>query len=76
MVSREDNFNLNKPVIKEEVSMVIKEMQNGKSPGADGFNVEFFKPCWNVVKHDILDVVEESKRRKSILKASTPLLSP
>eukprot|EP00253_Pinus_taeda_P005494 PITA_05494 len=69
MVSREDNFNLNKPVTEAEVSTIIKDMQNGKAPGPDGFNVDFFKACWNVVKRDILDVVEDSRRSKSILKA-------
>ena len=49
-MSREDNFNLNKPVTEEEVSEVIKDMQNGKAPGPNGFNVDFFKACWNVVK--------------------------
>jgi len=69
MVSREDNFNLNKPVTEEEVSEVIKDMHNGKAPGPDGFNVDFLKACWNVVKQDILDVVEDSRRSKTILKA-------
>lgn len=69
MVSREDNFNLNKLVTEVEVNAVIKDMQNGKAPGQEGFNVDFFKACWNVVKQDILDVVEDSRRRKSILKA-------
>ena len=45
LVSREDNFNLNKPVSEEEVSEVLKDMQNGKAPGPDGFNVDFFKAC-------------------------------
>eukprot|EP00253_Pinus_taeda_P023689 PITA_23689 len=49
-VSREDNFNLNKPTTEEEISEVLKEMQNGKAPGPDGFNVDFFKACWNIVK--------------------------
>lgn len=69
MVSREDNFNLNKLVTEEEVSEVIKDMQNGKALGPDGSNVDFFKACWNVVKQDILNVVEDSRRNKTILKA-------
>lgn len=69
MVSKGDNFNLNKLVTEVEVSMVIKDMQNGKASGPDGFNVDFFKACWKVVKQDILDVVEDSRRSKSILKA-------
>jgi len=68
LVSREDNFNLNGPVTKEEVSEVLKEMQNGKAPGPDGFNVDFFKACWNIVKQDILNVVEDSKMNRTILK--------
>jgi len=45
MVSREDNVNLYRLVTEEEVSGVLKEMQNGKAPGPDGFNVDFFKAC-------------------------------
>jgi len=68
-VSIEDNFNLNKLVNKEEVSEVIEDMQNGKAPGRDGFNVDYFKACWNFVKQDILNVVEDSRRNETILKA-------
>jgi len=51
------------------VSEVLKEMSNGKAPSPNGFNVYFFKACWNIVKHDILNVVEESRREKTILEA-------
>jgi len=44
-------------------------MQNGKVPGPDGFNVDFFKACWDIVKLDILNVVEDSRVNKTILKA-------
>ena len=60
LVTREDNFNLNKPVIEEEIEEGMKEMKNGKALGPDGFNVEFFKSCWRIVKQDILEVVEDS----------------
>lgn len=53
---------------KEEVSEVIKEMQNRKSLGPDGFNVDFFKACWEIIKQDILDVVEDSRKYKTILR--------
>lgn len=69
LVSREDYFNLNRPVTEEEVSEVRKEMQNGKALGSDCFNVDFFKAYWSIVKHDILNVVEDSGRNKTILKA-------
>ncbi len=44
-------------------------MQNGKALGPDGFNVDFFKTCWSIVKHDILNVVEDSRGNHTILKA-------
>lgn len=69
LVSREDNFNLNKSITEEEVSEVLKDTWNCKAPGPDGFNVDFFKACWHIVKQDILSVVEDSRSRKTILKA-------
>jgi len=69
LVTREDNHNLNRLVSEEEVSDVIKDMQNGKAPGPDGFNVDFFKACWDTVKQDILEVVEDSRQHKKVLKA-------
>lgn len=69
LVTREDNYNLNRPVNEEEVNGVIKEMQKGKVLGLDGFNVDFFKACWGIVKHGIIDVVEDSRKNKTILKA-------
>eukprot|EP00253_Pinus_taeda_P001536 PITA_01536 len=65
----EENHNLNRPVSEEEVSEVIHEMQSGKAPSLDGFNVDFFKACWDTVKYDILEVVEDSRRFKKVLKA-------
>jgi exonuclease III len=69
LVTEEQNNNLNKPIVEEEIDQVIQEMPNGKAPGPDGFTVEFFKACWEVVKHDVYRVVEDSRRSTSILKA-------
>jgi len=68
LVSSEDNFNLNKPMTKEEVSEVLTEMKNGKASGPNGFNVDLFKACWNIFKQDILNVAKDSRRDKTILK--------
>jgi hypothetical protein len=47
---------------------VVKEMPKGKASGLDGFTVELFKASWEVVKHDIYEMVEDSRRSNSILK--------
>lgn len=48
---------------------MINEIQSGKAPGPDGFNVDFFKAYWETVENDILEVVEDSRRLKKVLKA-------
>jgi hypothetical protein len=44
-------------------------MPNGKAPGPDGFTVEFSKPCWEVAKHHVYGVVEDSIHSAFVLKA-------
>jgi hypothetical protein len=69
LVTEDQNISLCKPIAKEEIDQVVQEMPNGKAPGPDGFTVEFFKACWDVVKYEIYGVVEDSRRSTSILKA-------
>jgi hypothetical protein len=69
LVTEEQNIFLNKPIATEEVDQALQEMPSGKAPGPDGFTVEFFKACWEIVKYDIYKVVEDSRRSASILKA-------
>ena len=45
LVTEEQNNNLKKPIVEEEIDQVLQEMPNGKAPGLDGFTVEFFKAC-------------------------------
>jgi hypothetical protein len=61
LVTDEKNNNLN--------DQVIQEIPNGKAPAPDGFTMEFFKAFWEVVKHDVYRVVEDSRWSASILKA-------
>ena len=42
------------PLTLDEISDAIKNMKNNKSPGLDGFTVEFFKVFWNYLQHFLL----------------------
>jgi hypothetical protein len=69
LVTEEQNTFLNKSIATEEVDQALQEMPSGKAPGPDGFTVEFFKAYWEIIKHDVYKVVEDSRRSASILKA-------
>ena len=44
-------------------------MASGKAPRPDGFTIDFFKACWDLVKLDVWAVVEDSRSSSSILKS-------
>ena len=60
LVVEEHNQNLRKPITPEEVDQAVQEMPNEKAPRPDGFTMDLFKACWEVVKQDIYDIVEDS----------------
>jgi hypothetical protein len=41
------------PFTKEEIDIVVKSMPADKAPGPDGFNGQFLKACWSIIKEDI-----------------------
>jgi hypothetical protein len=52
-VERVDGLDfLEEPFSAAEIDEVIKKLPNDKSPGTDGFNNEFMKRCWPVIKED------------------------
>jgi hypothetical protein len=38
------------PFSDAQIDEVIKGLPNEKSPGSDGFNNEFIKNCWNIIR--------------------------
>ena len=55
-----DRDNLEGYITYEELTRAAKAMKNNKSPGSDGFPVEFFKFFWNDLGHFILRCINES----------------
>ena len=49
------------PVTKEEVEDILKEMLNDKSPGPDGWTVEFFQHFFKFLREHLVGLVEESR---------------
>ena len=43
---------------EEEVKNAVWECGGSKSPGPDGFNFNFIKSCWEVLKADVMAAVQ------------------
>jgi hypothetical protein len=60
LITPEQNDALKRPITQEEVDQAVKYMPPGKSPGPDGFTTDFFHHCWDIIRKDVWEVVEES----------------
>ena len=60
VVTREMNDSLMRPVSMPNLEGVVSNLPKGKAPGLDGFPAEFFQEFWDIISHDLLDVVHES----------------
>eukprot|EP00253_Pinus_taeda_P019452 PITA_19452 len=65
-IEEEGNDSIMAPVSKEEVEDILKSMQKDKSPGPDGWTVEFFHHFFEYIGDELVAVVEESRRTGSI----------
>ena len=53
-LSSEEKDTLEGKITLDEASTALKAMQNGKSPGTDGFSAEFFKFFWKQLGHFVV----------------------
>jgi hypothetical protein len=49
-----------RPITQEEVDYEVKAMLPGKAPDPDGFTTDFFHHCWDLIKEEVRQVMEES----------------
>lgn len=47
---------LEEPFSHMEIDHVVAQMPSDKSPGPDGFNTDFVKKCWGIIKQDFYDL--------------------
>ena len=63
----EHNHLLSKLVELQEVEEVVNHMENGKSPGPDGFKTKFFHHFWDLIKMKFWRIVEDSRHDRGVL---------
>ena len=47
---------LEEPFTEEEIDKVIQNLPSDKSPGPDGFNTDFIKKCWPIIKQNFYNL--------------------
>lgn len=52
-----------------ELEDTMNKMAYEKAPGLDGFTMNFFHACWDILKYEVLAIVEDSRKIGNILKA-------
>ncbi|GAU27776.1 hypothetical protein TSUD_215870 [Trifolium subterraneum] len=70
-LSAEDNVCLLEPFDEDEVKDIICNCDGNKSPGPDGFNLNFFKACWSIVRSDVMAYLHEFHENSILPKAIT-----
>jgi len=65
--TKRDVQELGKPIFAKEIKLVMKIFSREKSPGPEGWTVEFFLMFFDLIGNDVLEVVEESRRSDSMI---------
>ena len=65
----EEGINVGSPVTLEEIEKVLKIFSKDKSPGRDGWLMEFFLAFFELMGTEILHMVEESRMKGFVSEA-------
>ena len=60
-MEEDDNLSLMEEVTKGELKEVLHSFQKDKSPGPDGWTIEFFLELFEIMGGDLLKVVEDTR---------------
>ena len=60
-ITRRNNDRLTQAITLEEVKEIVDSMEEDRSPGPDGYNVNFVTLCWDIVKKYLLRMIRKSQ---------------
>ncbi|XP_057793273.1 uncharacterized protein LOC131009888 [Salvia miltiorrhiza] len=60
------------PFTEDEIKTAVWNCEGGKSPGPDGFNFNFMKKCWGIIKGDLLEVMKEFHAHGKLARGYNP----
>ena len=53
----------------QEVEVAVNQMAEGKVSSPDCFTINFLHHCWDFLKFEVLEIVEDSSQNKWVLSA-------
>eukprot|EP00253_Pinus_taeda_P022073 PITA_22073 len=65
-ISQEMNEKLNQEITEEEIKKTIWTLQPDKSPGPDGFPINFYRDFWYLIKKDLVKMLRGIQRKKKM----------
>jgi hypothetical protein len=65
----DDTLSLEKPCTLQEISSALKSFSKDKSPGPDGWTVEFYLHFFDLIGQDLLELVEDNRLRGKVIGA-------
>ncbi|XP_058784295.1 uncharacterized protein LOC131659071 [Vicia villosa] len=77
-LTKEDREWLERPFSEEEIKTAVWDCDGNKSPGPDGFTLEFFQQCWETLKADVVryvtDFFDKAKLTKGCISSFITLI--
>ena len=64
VVTRENNEMPLKLISMQEMEEAVNQVALGKASGPDGFTTDFFHSFWDMIKEEILEIMEELRYPK------------
>jgi len=68
-VTKEKNEVLMSHITQEEVYQALKDTPLDKALGSDGFASDFSHHCWNIIREEVWEIIEDSRKSRQVLQA-------
>lgn len=68
VIAEEDNYNLLKIHEEAEIKEAIFDMNPTSSAGPNGFGGTFYQKYWDIIKEDVVDMVQSFIKRRMLTK--------
>ena len=50
----------------DKIKKAVDGMEDDRAPGLNGYNANFIKICWDIIKNDLFKMVSKSQRCNKI----------